>query len=59
MTTISGVINTYNNDDCIERCLQSLKDCDEIVICDMHSTDKTIEIAEKYKSNAPNKSMSA
>ena len=48
MTTISGVINTYNNDDFIERCIKSLKDCDEIVICDMHSTDRTIEIAEKY-----------
>ena len=48
MTTISGVINTYNNDDVLERCLQSLKDCDEIVVCDMHSTDRTIEIAQKY-----------
>lgn len=48
MVTISGVINTYNNDATLERCLASLKDCDEIVICDMHSTDKTIEIAQKY-----------
>lgn len=48
MTTISGVINTYNNEDFIERCIQSLKDCDEIVVCDMYSTDRTIEIAEKY-----------
>lgn len=48
MKTISGVINTYNNENFLERCLDSLKDCDEIVICDMHSTDRTIEIAEKY-----------
>ncbi|MDD3237356.1 MAG: glycosyltransferase family 2 protein [Candidatus Gastranaerophilales bacterium] len=48
MKTISGVINTYNNDETLEECLQSLKDCDEIVICDMHSNDRTIEIAEKY-----------
>ncbi len=48
MVTISGVINTYNNDATLERCLASLKDCDEIVVCDMHSTDRTIEIAEKY-----------
>lgn len=48
MATISGVINTYNNDATLERCLASLKDCDEIVVCDMYSNDKTIEIAQKY-----------
>lgn len=48
MKKIAGVINTYNSDDFLERCLKSLKDCDEIIVCDMHSTDRTIEIAEKY-----------
>ena len=32
----------------LARCLESVKEADEIVICDTGSTDKTIEIAEKY-----------
>ena len=48
MKTISGVVHTYNAEKFLERCVASLKDCDEIIICDMHSTDRTIEIAEKY-----------
>ena len=32
----------------LERCLESVKDFDEIVICDTGSEDKTVEIAKKY-----------
>ena len=46
--TISVVIHTYNSEKYLERCLESVKDADEIIICDMHSKDRTIEIAEKF-----------
>lgn len=47
---ISVVINTYNEEKNINRCLQSIKDfADEIIIVDMHSDDKTVEIAKKFK----------
>ena len=45
---ISVVIHTYNNEKIIRRCLESVRHFDEIVICDMYSTDKTIEIAKEY-----------
>jgi len=48
--SISAVINTYNEEKNIERCLLSVKDfADEIIVVDMHSSDKTVEIAKKYK----------
>ena len=37
-----------NSADVLERCLESVKDADEIVICDTGSSDNTIEIAKKY-----------
>lgn len=45
---ISVVIHTYNNEAIIRECLESVKDFDEIIICDMYSTDKTLEIAAEY-----------
>ena len=45
---ISVVINTYNAEKHLEKVLDSVKQFDEIVICDMYSTDKTLEIARKY-----------
>lgn len=48
---ISVVIHTYNAEEFLERVLKSVIGFDEIVICDMYSTDKTIEIAEKYNCN--------
>ena len=48
MAKISVVINTLNADRLLEKCLKSVKQADEIVICDMYSEDKTIEIAEKF-----------
>ncbi len=48
MNKISVVINTYNNEAIIRECLDSVKDFDEIVICDMYSTDNTLNIAKEY-----------
>lgn len=45
---ISVVINTYNAEKHLARVLDSVKDFDEIVICDMESTDDTLKIAEEY-----------
>lgn len=45
---ISVIIHTYNNEDIIRGCLESVKDFDEIVVCDMYSTDKTLEIAAEF-----------
>lgn len=45
---ISVVINTYNAEKHLATVLESTKDFDEVVICDMHSTDNTIAIAQKY-----------
>lgn len=46
---ISVVINTLNEEKNIGRCLKSIQDfADEIVVVDMHSEDKTKEIAEEY-----------
>ncbi|MFA5932959.1 MAG: glycosyltransferase family 2 protein [Microgenomates group bacterium] len=44
---ISVVINTFNEEENIERALKSVKWADETVVCDMLSGDKTAEIAKK------------
>lgn len=45
---ISVVIHTYNSEKFLERVLNSVKEFDEIVVCDMYSTDRTLEIARKF-----------
>lgn len=45
---ISVVINTYNASEHLDKVLKSLKRFDEIVVCDMESTDSTISLAEKH-----------
>ncbi len=45
---VSVVINTYNAEKHLQTVLETVKDFDEIVVCDMHSTDRTISIAEQY-----------
>ena len=45
---ISVVINTYNAERHLVTVLESVKEFDQIVLCDMHSSDNTIAIAEKY-----------
>ena len=45
---ISVVINTYNARQHLKKVLESVKDFDEIVVCDMESTDDTVAIAQEY-----------
>lgn len=45
---ISVVINTYNAADMLELTLKSVQTFDEVVVCDMESTDDTVAIAERY-----------
>lgn len=50
MGKISAIVNTYNAEKYLDRVLESLKGFDEIVVCDMESTDSTIDIAKKHNS---------
>jgi glycosyltransferase involved in cell wall biosynthesis len=43
---ISVVINTYNAEEHLQRVIESVKDFDEVLVCDMESTDHTVEIAQ-------------
>lgn len=45
---ISVVINTYNAEKDLRQVLDSAKGFDEIVICDMESSDNTLAIAQEY-----------
>lgn len=45
---ISVVINTYNAEQYLCQVLEHVKRFDEIVVCDMESTDSTISIARDY-----------
>jgi glycosyltransferase involved in cell wall biosynthesis len=45
---ISVIINTFNEESNIAECIRSVKSmADEIVVCDMHSSDTTAEIARE------------
>lgn len=45
---ISVLINTFNEERNIKNCLESIKWADEIIVVDMYSDDKTVEIAKNY-----------
>jgi glycosyltransferase involved in cell wall biosynthesis len=45
---ISVLINTFNEEKNIRKCLETVKWADEIIIVDMYSDDKTVEIAKEY-----------
>lgn len=50
MTKLSVTLAVYNEEKFLGRCLDSIKDiADEIIIVDGKSTDKTTDIAKKYK----------
>ena len=45
---ISGLIITYNEEKNIREVLECFDFCDEIIVVDSYSTDKTIEIASTF-----------
>jgi len=45
---ITAVVLTHNNQKTIAKCLSSLWWCDEIIVVDDYSHDKTLEIANKF-----------
>ena len=47
MEKISATIITYNEENNIKRCIESLDFCDEIVVVDSLSQDRTVEIAKE------------
>lgn len=48
MAKISVIIQTYNAEEHLDKVLDSVKDFDEVVVCDMESTDRTLEIAREH-----------
>jgi glycosyltransferase involved in cell wall biosynthesis len=48
MTTISAVMLARNEELNIRYCLETIRWCDEIVVVDMDSSDKTAEIAREF-----------
>ncbi len=45
---ISACVMTFNEEANIRRCLESVRWCDEIVIVDSYSADRTVEICREY-----------
>ncbi len=45
---ISACVITYNEQDNIRECLESLSFCDEIVVVDSFSSDRTLDICREY-----------
>ena len=45
---LTVIIPSYNEEKNIERCLKSVSWADEILVVDSFSTDRTLEIAQKY-----------
>lgn len=54
---ISAIILTKNEEQNIEKCIKSVRWCDEIIIVDDNSTDETIEISKKYKTTIYQRSL--
>ena len=46
--TVSAIVVCFNEEDNIGGCLESLRWCDEIVVVDSFSTDRTVEICRRY-----------
>ena len=48
LATISAIVVCFNEEKNIGECLESLRWCDEIVVVDAFSTDRTLEICRRY-----------
>ena len=51
MAKFSTIVITYNEEENIRECLESLKWCDEIIVVDSKSKDKTVDIAREFTNN--------
>lgn len=49
MSKISVVISAYNEEEKLPECLASVSFADEIIVIDNQSTDRTIDVAKKFK----------
>jgi glycosyltransferase involved in cell wall biosynthesis len=49
--SVSAIVVCYNEEHNIGRCLNSLRWCDEIVVVDSFSTDRTVEICRQFTSS--------
>jgi len=47
--SVTGVITSFNEEHNIADCIESLEWCDEIILVDSFSTDRTPEIAQSYE----------
>lgn len=50
---LSAMITTFNEERHVGPCLESLLWCDEILVVDSHSTDRTLEIIRSYQERHP------
>ena len=48
MSSVSVILITYNEEENIEACLQSVAWADEIIVVDSKSRDRTVEIARRF-----------
>lgn len=48
MPKLSILLPTYNEENKVEACLESVKWADEILVVDSYSTDRTLEIVQRY-----------
>jgi glycosyltransferase involved in cell wall biosynthesis len=46
--TISAIVVCFNEEERIRDCLESLRWCDEVIVIDSFSTDRTAEICRRY-----------
>jgi glycosyltransferase involved in cell wall biosynthesis len=45
---VSGLVHVYNEEERLARCLESLAWCDEVLVVDAHSTDRSPEITRGF-----------
>jgi glycosyltransferase involved in cell wall biosynthesis len=45
---VSAIVVCFNEEENIGACLESLRWCDEVVVVDSYSTDRTVEICRRY-----------
>ncbi|MBN3040588.1 MAG: glycosyltransferase family 2 protein [Candidatus Omnitrophica bacterium] len=48
MKKVSVIVTTFNSQDVIGDCLESLSWADEVLVCDSYSSDKTLDIAREF-----------